>query len=128
MSSLIFFISIFFVAFAVWADKEQYALEIKDHLFYPAEIVIPANKKIKLIIYNRDDTPEEFDSFDLNREKVIFPHKKAVIYIGPLPEGRYEFFGEYNPNSARGAVLVTSAEKTENKAIINIAPTVIEAH
>ncbi|MEW6982801.1 cupredoxin domain-containing protein [Colwelliaceae bacterium 6471] len=128
MSSLIFFISSFFVAFAVWADKEQYALEIKDHLFYPAEIVIPANKKIKLIIYNRDDTPEEFDSFDLNREKVIFPHKKAVIYIGPLPEGRYEFFGEYNPNSARGALLVTSAEKTKNKATINIAPTVIEAH
>jgi hypothetical protein len=92
----------------VLAKRAEYTLELKDHLFFPSIIEIPANKKIKLTIYNRDATPEEFDSFDLNREKVIFPHKKAVIFIGPLPEGRYQFFGEYNPNTAKGTVVVTS--------------------
>ena len=94
-----------------WAKRAEYTLELKDHLFFPAVIEIPPNKKVKLIIYNRDSTPEEFDSFDLNREKVIFPHKKAVIFIGPLPEGRYHFFGEFNPNSAKGTVVVTSKAK-----------------
>ena len=99
---------------SAWAKRAEYTLELKDHLFFPAVIEIPANEKVKLIIYNRDSTPEEFDSFDLNREKVIFPHKKAVIFIGPLPEGQYHFFGEFNPNSAKGTVVVTS--KVNRKA------------
>jgi hypothetical protein len=102
-------------SFLVIAKRPEFAIELKNHLFFPAEIEIPENTKVKLIIYNRDQTPEEFDSFDLNREKVIFPEKKSIIFIGPLPPGRYEFFGEFNPNSAKGAIIVTqknSAQKT----------------
>ena len=95
----------------LWAKRAEYVLELKDHLFFPAVIQIPANEKVKLIIYNRDTTPEEFDSFDLNREKVIFPNRKAVIFIGPLPEGEYHFFGEFNPNSAKGIIEVVPISK-----------------
>ncbi len=96
------------------AKRPEYEIELKNHLFYPAELEIPENTKVKLIIYNRDQTPEEFDSFDLNREKVIFPNKRSVIFIGPLPIGRYDFFGEYNPNSARGTIIVVPS--SENNA------------
>jgi len=89
-----------------FAQRPEFILKIKDHLFYPAEIEIPANQKVKLIIYNEDQTPEQFDSFDLNREKVIFAGKKSTIFIGPLPQGQYHFFGEFHPNSARGVVIV----------------------
>jgi len=95
------------------AKRPEYKLELKDHLFYPAEIEIPAGRKVKLVIHNHDSTPEEFDSFDLNREKVIFPNKKAVIYVGPLPPGRYGFFGEYNPNTAKGTVVVKGGAATD---------------
>lgn len=88
------------------AQRPEYHIAIKNHLFYPEKIVIPANKKIKLIINNQDENIEEFDSFDLNREKVIFPNQQAVIFIGPLPVGEYSFFGEYHPHSARGKVVV----------------------
>jgi hypothetical protein len=74
------FISLIFSP-SVWAERAEYVVELKDHLFFPAVMKIPPNKKVKLVIYNRDSTPEEFDSFDLNREKVIFPHKRAVIFI-----------------------------------------------
>ncbi|WP_286235209.1 cupredoxin domain-containing protein [Thalassotalea sediminis] len=84
----------------------EYHLVLKKHLFYPSEVKIPAGKKVKLVIDNQDQRPEEFDSFDLNREKVLFPGRKSVIYIGPLSPGSYEFFGEYNPNSAIGKVIV----------------------
>ena len=92
------------------ADRPEFHIEIRNHLFYPASIVVPSNTKIKLRITNHDDTPEEFDSFDLNREKVIFPRRTATIYIGPLPSGKYSFFGEYNPNSAQGMVIVKEAD------------------
>ena len=105
------------ISVSSWANRKEYVLEIKDHLFHPSTIEIPQNQKVKLVIYNRDSTPEEFDSFDLNREKVIFPNKKAVIFIGPLPVGRYEFFGEYNPNSAKGAVIVTDEKNIKNTSV-----------
>ncbi|WP_281557172.1 cupredoxin domain-containing protein [Thalassomonas sp. RHCl1] len=98
-----------------WGKRPEYKLELKDHLFYPAEIEIPAGRKVKLVIHNHDSTPEEFDSFDLNREKVIFPKKKAVIFVGPLPPGRYGFFGEYNPNTATGTVVVTDTPGDDNR-------------
>ena len=96
----------FLLSFSIQAKRPEYHIELKTHLFYPAKIVIPANKKVKLVIHNNDDNVEQFDSFDLNREKVIFPHRSAIIFIGPLPAGEYNFFGEYNPHSARGKIVV----------------------
>ncbi|WP_350653654.1 cupredoxin domain-containing protein [Pseudoalteromonas sp. D48-MNA-CIBAN-0056] len=95
------------------AASKDYLIVLKDHLFYPAEIMVPANKKVRLLIENQDSTPEEFDSFDLNREKVLYPNRKSVIYIGPLTPGRYEFFGEFSPNTARGAVIATEKEGSD---------------
>jgi hypothetical protein len=85
-------------------------IDLKDNIFEPSVITIPENTKIKLIIINHDDSPEEFDSFDLNREKVIFAKSNAVLFIGPLPKGSYHFFGEYHPETAIGKVIVTNCE------------------
>ncbi len=81
-------------------------VEIRDHLFYPSEVRVPANTKVKLLIKNLDPTPEEFESYELNREKVISGNSKVVIFIGPVGPGDYPFFGEFYPNTARGVILV----------------------
>ena len=88
------------------AAEPEFVLVIRDHRFTPAEIVVPANAKVKLVVDNQDATPEEFDSHALNREKVIAGRSKAVIFIGPLAPGRYPFMGEFNAASAQGAVVV----------------------
>jgi len=92
-------------SFSVNADKPVFELLIRDHLFYPAELVVPAGVKIKLLIINEDDTPEEFESYELNREKVILGGSKTVIFIGPLRPGVYPFFGEFNMATAQGRVI-----------------------
>ncbi|GAA0854808.1 cupredoxin domain-containing protein [Aliiglaciecola litoralis] len=84
---------------------------IKENLFYPAEVIIPAYRKVKITFINQDDTPEEIDSFDLNREKVVFANSSAHIFIGPLKPGKYRFFGEYHPNSAVGFVHVVDGSE-----------------
>ena len=91
---------------AARAEPPSFTLEIRDHLFYPAELVIPADTKVRLIVINRDPTPEEFESYELNREKVIMGGAQAVIFLGPLPPGTYPFFGEFNPKTAQGSVRV----------------------
>ena len=89
---------------ALAADAEV-MLVIRDHRFDPTEIRVPAGQKIKLVVHNQDATPEEFESHQLNREKLIAPGAKANIFIGPLKPGRYVFFGEFNEKTARGAVI-----------------------
>ena len=81
-------------------------IAIKDHLFYPAVVEVPANTKVKLLINNLDTTAEEFESYELNREKVIAGNTKSVIFVGPLPPGEYPFFGEFFPKTAQGKVIV----------------------
>ncbi|MDH5649750.1 MAG: cupredoxin domain-containing protein [Gammaproteobacteria bacterium] len=92
-------------AFAVQAD-ESVTIKIKDHKFNPAEVTIPANTKVKFIIENLDPTPEEFESYELHREKIIQGNSKGVVFIGPLKPGKYAFFGEFNMATAQGHIIV----------------------
>jgi hypothetical protein len=90
----------------VQAQEQSFPLTIKNHQFEPAEFEVPANTKVKLVIKNEDPTPEEFDSSQLHREKVIPAGKEVSVVVGPLKPGRYEFAGEYNQKTARGAIIV----------------------
>jgi len=90
---------------SAFAADAEISIAIKDHHFDPTEVHVPAGKKVKLVIHNQDTTAEEFESHELNREKLIPAGTKSAIYIGPLQAGRYPFFGEFNESTARGVVI-----------------------
>ncbi|TMG96797.1 MAG: cupredoxin domain-containing protein [Betaproteobacteria bacterium] len=90
---------------AAGADDPAFRLTIRDHRFEPAELVVPAGQKIKLEVENLDATPEEFESYELNREKVVPAKGTVVIFVGPLKPGRYPFFGDFNKDSAKGVLI-----------------------
>lgn len=100
-----FALALLFVAPLTFAAEADFTLVIKEHRFAPAELKVPAGKKIKLLIDNQDATPEEFESHELNREKVIPGKSKGTVYVGPLKPGRYPFFGEFNEKTAQGAIV-----------------------
>lgn len=87
-------------------DIPEFTLVIKDHRFQPAELTIPAGTKVRLVVDNQDPTPEEFESHELNREKVIPGNSKARIFVGPLEAGVYPFFGEFNQATCQGKLIV----------------------
>jgi len=99
-------ISVLSLAAPAFAETPVFEIEIRDHLFYPPEVLIPADTKVKLKIRNLDPTPEEFESYELNREKVISGNSVGIIFIGPLAPGEYPFFGEFYPRTAQGKVVV----------------------
>ena len=84
---------------------DNFTLTIKDHTFSPAELKVPANKRITITVINADPTPEEFESDELKVEKIIAGNSKAVVRIGPLKPGRYGFVGEFHEDTAKGAVI-----------------------
>src|SRR6201982_3417901 len=90
---------------AAAAQDPAYTLVIKDHQFQPTEIEIPAGQKIALMVKNNDTTPEEFESTELRREKVVAGGAQMTAQLGPLKPGTYEFFGDFNPKTARGHII-----------------------
>ena len=87
------------------AEDPEVRIVIREHKFEPAEVTVPAGKKIKLVIDNQDATAEEFESHELNREKVVPPKKQVSVFVGPLKPGRYPFFGDYHKDSAKGVLI-----------------------
>lgn len=97
-----------FLLLAPWAgaaEAPEFRILIKDHRFEPAELRVPAAAKLMLVIDNQDATPEEFESHDLHREKVISGKRSARIPVGPLQPGTYKFFGEFHEDTAQGVLI-----------------------
>ena len=90
---------------SAYAAESELLLVIKNHRFEPVELKVPAGQRVKLIVHNQDSTAEEFESHDLNREKIVPAGGKVSIFIGPLRPGRYSFTGEYNEATAKGVVI-----------------------
>lgn len=88
------------------AEMPAYTLTIRNHHFQPTELQVPAGQKFKVIVVNQDPTPEEFESTDMHREKIVVGGSKITVYIGPLPPGTYTFFGDFHPQLARGHIVV----------------------
>ena len=93
------------VSVTAFAADIEIKLVIENHRFQPETVNIPSGQKVKLVIENRDPTPEEFESHSLNREKVIPGKSTGTVYIGPLAAGSYPFVGEFNEKTAKGVII-----------------------
>ena len=78
------------------AQAQDYTLTLKDHQFSPAALTIPANQKIELKVKNEQASPAEFESSDLDREKVVGAGSSIIVYIGPLDAGSYHYFDDFH--------------------------------
>lgn len=97
---------------SVFAEGERtYGIVIKDHHFEPAELRVPVGEKIRLVIDNQDRTPEEFESHDLKREKVIPGNSRGAVMVGPLEAGTYHFVGEFHEDMAKGVIVAEQKEE-----------------
>ena len=100
------FLAMGFTAPAHAGDVPTFEISIKDHKFNPETIEVPANTEIKLVVTNLDETAEEFESYELNREKIIAGGGgKGVFYLDALKPGSYPFFGDFNQATAKGTLI-----------------------
>jgi high-affinity iron transporter len=81
-------------------------LVFHNHRFEPSRIEVPAHQKFKLLVKNSDDTADEFESTELNREKLVAPGQTITVFLGPLDPGTYKFFGDFHQDTAQGVLVV----------------------
>jgi plastocyanin len=87
------------------AAEGDFTLSIKGKAFDPNELTVPAGQKITLTVKNLNTTPAEFESSDLNREKVVTGGNTITVFIGPLRPGRYEFFDDFSADTPHGHII-----------------------
>jgi plastocyanin len=80
-------------------------VHIRDNRFVPDVVEVPAHTKVRLLVINDGAEAEEFESYELNREKVVRPGGKVTIFLPPLKPGEYPFFGEFHPETAQGKIV-----------------------
>jgi high-affinity iron transporter len=80
-------------------------LVFHNHRFEPARLEVPAHQKFKLLVKNTDETADEFESVELNREKLVAPGQTITVFLGPLDTGTYKFFGDFHQDTAQGVLV-----------------------
>lgn len=93
------------LAAAPVAVAEPIALVVTDDGFAPAEVSVGAGGATQLAVTNKTAAAIEFESYELNRERVIQPGQTVTIYLSGLEEGRYMFFDDFHQDR-RGTLVV----------------------
>lgn len=87
------------------AELPTYELSMRDGHFTPAQLVVPAGQRFKIVLKNIGQGPAEFESTPLRVEKVLSPGVTTFVVIHPLRPGHYPFFDEFNPQLPEGGIL-----------------------
>jgi hypothetical protein len=86
------------------AQEATYSLTIHEDRFEPSTITVPAAAKIQLRITNATKGSAEFESAELNREKIIPAGQTTTVFVGPLSPGSYPFFNDFK-QTTRGRLI-----------------------
>ena len=84
------------------ADEPQ--LKFANGRFEPASFNVAAGAPVKLTVMNQGDAPIEFESFELNRERVVQPGHSITVQLPKLDKGQYHFFDDFHHEVAQGTI------------------------
>jgi plastocyanin len=87
------------------ADETQPQLKFTNGHFEPASFDVAAGAPIKLTVVNQGDSPIEFESFELNRERVVQPGHSITVQLPKLDPGEYHFFDDFHHEVAQGTIV-----------------------
>ena len=87
------------------AQEAVLTVSVKNHQFQPRQLTARANAPIAIRVKNLDSGRMEFESTNPSVEKVIGGNSEAVIKLGSLKPGRYEFYDDFDQRSTMILVI-----------------------
>ncbi|MFD1261092.1 cupredoxin domain-containing protein [Entomomonas asaccharolytica] len=91
---------LFITVTAIAAPLPTYEITIKDGVFSPSSIEVPAKQRFKIIIKNIGSGPAEFENLSMRVEKVLAAGVSSFVVIHPLKPGSYHFIDEFHLDMA----------------------------
>lgn len=86
-------------------DLPTFRLECNNGVFKPQKLVVPADKKFKIEIFNTGTEAIEFESLQLRKEKALNPGGHSFVVIFPLNAGEYKFFDDFHIQTGQGSIV-----------------------
>ena len=68
-------------------------------------LTVPAGEPLQIKVTNASAERIEFESFKLNREKVVDPGACVTVKLPALKAGSYDFFDDFHPDVPEGAIV-----------------------
>jgi hypothetical protein len=73
--------------------------------FLPQTLNVPANKPFKIKVVNASQEAIEFESYKVNREKVVGPGETVTVNIPALKAGSYDFYDDFHRDVPEGKIV-----------------------
>ncbi len=87
------------------ADDSIQELRFHDGHFDPSSLTVSANTPLKLRVRNTTANPIEFESFELNRERVVPAGGVITVFLPALSPGTYHFFDDFHHDVPQGTLI-----------------------
>ena len=91
-------------AYAASAD-DAVELRYENRNFIPQTLEVPANRAFKIKIVNASKEAIEFESYKVNREKVVGPGETVTVSIPALKPGTYDFYDDFHRDVPEGKIV-----------------------
>src|SRR5690348_16311632 len=75
---------------AAGEEMPLFRIEMKDGAIEPLRLEVPAGTAFKLELRNSGNSPVEFESLSLRKEKVLAPQSSTSLVFRRLAPGEYE--------------------------------------
>lgn len=95
------------VALSVVARAEGRPVELRfeSHRFIPQTLTVSAGQPFKIDVVNASHETIEFESFKLNREKVLEPGATISVRLPALSPGTYDFYDDFHQDVPEGSII-----------------------
>ena len=88
----------------VHAQDEQ-EIRFENHKFTPQSLTVPSGQKLTIKVVNASKETIEFESFKLNREKVVTPGETITVHLPELSAGAYDFYDDFHQDVPEGSIV-----------------------
>jgi Cupredoxin-like domain len=89
------------------AQSEDTVIELRfeNRRFIPQTITVRANQALKIKVINASKETIEFESFKLNRERVVGPGETIILSLPALRPGTYDFYDDFHQDVPEGSII-----------------------
>jgi hypothetical protein len=89
------------------ADSDNvFTIKAEAGHFNPSQLEVAPNQPFKVRVTSAEDTPIEFESFELRRERVVRPGETITVNMPGLSSGTYKFFDDFHRDTPQGEIVV----------------------
>jgi len=98
-------LTLLFTSIGSASSQDEQQIRFENHQFSPQTLAVPSGQKLIIKVVNASKETIEFESFKLNREKVVTPGETIIVHLPGLSAGTYDFYDDFHQDVPEGSIV-----------------------